>query len=221
MYCAKCGSELKNNEAFCSNCGTKSGTSGKAINFNISASDIKNKAVNIRSNFKAGLVDLGKYKWIVFANIALLLLSMFFSTMSIFKLDAVLEYSRSISLYESEDGVKNVFIIVYLISAIITLLPLLLNKVWKGIYFLPEKITTIITMYMFFSIWNFYVEKIDEQRYGGLANFEVSIVGWLFAITTVGAIILSFKIPMDLKNKYLKKSDVQEECEISDTNDNV
>ncbi len=197
MYCTKCGNELKNSESFCPNCGTKVGESGKQIGLNDLADYSKDKFTDVKSNFNVGLANLGKYKMIFFVNLALVILNMFICTAPLFEASSILGISKSITLFEDSDGLKVIFVILYLISAVLIVLPLLLKKAVTGKYFLLEKIITIASASWFFILWCFAGVVADSSY--GTVSFKISFLGVLFILATVGAIILSFKIPRDLK----------------------
>lgn len=203
MFCSKCGNELKNGEQFCPKCGTKSGTTGKPINLNISTEDMKNKAIEMKSNLISGVVDLGKNKVLVLGNIALLILSLIFSFTNTFKVDAILGVSEGMSLVE-DVGMKPIYLILYLTAIIVLMIPLLFKKAWSPKFFLPAKIVTILSSLYFLIVLFIGLDEVDSSGYGSIAEFNLSVTGWLFVITTIGALVLAYKNTFDLKK--LKES---------------
>lgn len=198
MFCSKCGNELKDGEQFCSKCGTKAGTTGNTVNFNISTEDMKNKAVDMKENLITGVADLGKNKVLILGNIALLILSLIFSFTDIFKFETVFGDKQGLSLVE-DVGMTPIYLIFYLIAIAVLIIPLLLKKAWSSKFFLPTKIVTVLSMLYFLLVLSLGLSELNSNEYGSYAEFGLSVTGWLFVITTVGALILAYKNTFDLK----------------------
>lgn len=198
MFCSKCGNELKDGEQFCSKCGTKAGTTGNMVNFNISTEDMKNKAVEMKENLITGVADLGKNKVLILGNIALLILSLIFSFTDIFKLETVFGDQQGLSLVE-DVGMTPIYLILYIAAIAVLLIPVLFKKVWSSKFFLPTKIVTVLSMLYFLLVLSLGLNELNSNAYGSYAEFGLSVTGWLFVITTVGALILAYKNTFDLK----------------------
>lgn len=198
MFCSKCGNELKDGEQFCSKCGTKAGTTGNTVNFNISTEDMKNKAVEMKENLLTGVADLGKNKVLILGNIVLLILSLIFSFTDIFKLETVFGDQQGLSLVE-DVGMTPIYLILYIAAIAVLLIPVLFKKVWSSKFFLPTKIVTVLSMLYFLLVLSLGLNELNSNAYGSYAEFGLSVTGWLFVITTVGALILAYKNTFDLK----------------------
>lgn len=198
MFCSKCGNELKDGEQFCSKCGTKAGTTGNTVNFNISTEDMKNKAVEMKENLITGVADLGKNKVLILGNIVLLILSLIFSFTDIFKLETVFGDQQGLSLVE-DVGMTPIYLILYIAAIAVLLIPVLFKKVWSSKFFLPTKIVTVLSMLYFLLVLSLGLNELNSNAYGSYAEFGLSVTGWLFVITTVGALILAYKNTFDLK----------------------
>lgn len=193
MFCSKCGSELKNREQLCPNCGTISGGTDNSEDLNTSAKEL-------RSNFTLGTVDLGKNRVLILANIALLILSLLFSFTNIFKVNAIFGMSAGMSLFEYAE-IKPIYLILYLIAIIILMIPLLFKKAWSPKFFLPTKIVTILSLLYFLLFLFIGLDEVDSSGYGSIAEFNLSVTGWLFVITTIGALGLAYKNTVNLKKQ--------------------
>lgn len=198
MFCSKCGNELKDGEQFCSKCGTKAGTTGNTVNFNISTEDMKNKSVEMKENLITGVADLGKNKVLILGNIALLILSLIFSFTDIFKFETVFGDKQGLSLVE-DVGMTPIYLILYIATIAVLLIPVLFKKVWSSKFFLPTKIVTVLSMLYFLLVLSLGLSELNSNEYGSYVEFSLSVTGWLFVITTVGAMILSYKNAFDLK----------------------
>lgn len=198
MFCSKCGNELKDGEQFCSKCGTKARTTGNTVNFNISTEDMKNKSVEMKENLITGVADLGKNKVLILGNIALLILSLIFSFTDIFKFETVFGDKQGLSLVE-DVGMTPIYLILYIATIAVLLIPVLFKKVWSSKFFLPTKIVTVLSMLYFLLVLSLGLNELNSNAYGSYAEFGLSVTGWLFVITTVGALILAYKNTFDLK----------------------
>lgn len=198
MFCSKCGNELKDGEQFCSKCGTKARTTGNTVNFNISTEDMKNKSVEMKENLITGVADLGKNKVLILGNIALLILSLIFSFTDIFKFETVFGDKQGLSLVE-DVGMTPIYLILYIAAIAVLLIPVLFKKVWSSKFFLPTKIVTVLSMLYFLLVLSLGLSELNSNEYGSYVEFSLSVTGWLFVITTVGAMILSYKNAFDLK----------------------
>lgn len=198
MFCSKCGNELKDGEQFCSKCGTKARTTGNTVNFNISTEDMKNKSVEMKENLITGVADLGKNKVLILGNIALLILSLIFSFTDIFKFETVFGDKQGLSLVE-DVGMTPIYLILYIATIAVLLIPVLFKKVWSSKFFLPTKIVTVLSMLYFLLVLSLGLSELNSNEYGSYVEFSLSVTGWLFVITTVGAMILSYKNAFDLK----------------------
>lgn len=205
MFCSKCGNELKDGEQFCSKCGTKAGTTGNTVNLNISTEDMKNKAVEMKENLITGVADLGKNKALILANIVLLIFSLLFSFTDIFKIETVFGDLQGLSLVE-DVGMKPIYLILYIAAIAVLLIPVLFKKVWSSKFFLPTKIVTILSMLYFLLVLSLGLNELNSNEYGSYAEFSLSVTGWLFVITTVGAMILSYKNTFDLKKLKVRQT---------------
>lgn len=217
MFCSKCGNELKAEEQFCPKCGTKSGATGNPINLNISTEDMKSKAIEMKGNLISGVADLGKNKVLILSNIVLLILSLIFSFTKVFKVDAILGISEGMSMFEDMAGIKVFFIICYLLSVLALVFPLFFKKAWSPKFFLPTKIVTILSSIWFFIILFVGLNEVNSSGYGSIAEFNLSVTGWLFVITTIGALVLAYKNTFDLKKlKENSKIAVQNTSQIDE-----
>lgn len=205
MFCSKCGNELKDGEKFCHECGTKSGTTGNPMNLNMSTEDIMNKASEIRSNVISGVADLGQNKVLILGNIALLVLSFIFSFAKVLDTGVMGISATSMSMFFDEIsddmlGVRAFCTICYLISIISLTFPLLFKKAWKPKFFIPTKIVTILSLIWLLLVSSVMSHQINSSIYGSLSEFSLNATGWLFIVTTIGALILAYKNTFDLKN---------------------
>ena len=207
MYCSNCGNELKSDEQYCSHCGTKVGATGNSVHLDISAEKIKKQATQIKSNFAESVADLGKNKGLLFANIALIVCSMIFSLLKTFKVTAVMGISESMSMFDGVDGVRNFFIIGYIVSVFFLLFPLMFKKAWKSIFFLPAKIISILSVLWFLLFTFMGISEVDESDYSALAEFAPSVAGWIYIIATLGALFLSFKLALEYKKLAAVKTE--------------
>ena len=95
MYCKQCGKELRDDEMFCSSCGTKAGEVKKTTFEMPDAERLKN-SVDV---FKSRLNDLGENKVTYLTGICLLLVSAFLLTKEMFAVSYTVFYTNSYTTY--------------------------------------------------------------------------------------------------------------------------
>lgn len=199
MFCAKCGNQMKDGELFCANCGTRINEVENPMKY--TANPEPTPPRNINNNYVVGIEGLGKIKNFFFASIALIVLSLFFSFFStICVYSDITGQSDTASLF-SNIGAAIFFTLFYLIGIVVMLLPLLLKKQWSAKYFLPIKIIMIMSFLFFLiAVIDMYAELDHYASYwGGAVKGKICVTGWLYAISTVGALILSYKNTIDMK----------------------
>lgn len=199
MFCTKCGNELKNGEQFCPKCSTKFETTAPTMNLSISTEALKNKTAEMNSNPISSMADSEKNKALILGNAVLLMLSLIFSFTKMFKVDGIFGISEGMSLFEGLTGIKVICVICYLLAVLALVFPLLLKKAWSPKFFLPTKIVTILSSIWFLIVLLVGLVQTDSSGYSSMAEFNLSVTGWLFVITTIGALILAYKNTNSLK----------------------
>lgn len=144
----------------------------------------------------------------MWADIALLLLSMIFSLTNAFRVSAVFGIGEEMTLLD--EGIKPVVMVFYLLAMISIVAPLLFKKKHKPIHFLTAKIMTILMLVWFLFVLLVGVSEVSSSDYSSLAEFKVSGSGCFFLLTTMGALMLAFKITGDLKKEKMVQNHTQE-----------
>ncbi len=227
MFCGKCGKELKNNEAFCPYCGTRS-----LLGNQEASESVKKEAPTATVNASSGSPNtgytlpaiqfnisdvarkffaLGNLKIWFCANIGCLLFSMIFALTKNFQLnaDSIIGYSRNekYTMFGEADAGSLIAlsVILNLFALGCVIFPLLIKADWIPLVFLPSKIATFIHLiwFLFFFIVGTIESSSQAQAYEGLAttSFGLTFTGWLYLILMIGALVTSFKISYDLKRK--------------------
>ena len=197
MYCTKCGNELNNNEQFCPKCGAESGKTEKPI-INISTDEIKDKATKMKTDLVSGVSGLGKNRNTVFAILGLLVLGAILVNTPIFNVSGLFGASLSLGLFDGVNSLNSISIIMYIISIVLILFPIITKKVLKPIYFLPAKLTSFWTVLWFLFVLLSSTDKINRD-YQGIASLSLTVTGWLLVIVTVATIVFSFILSSRIK----------------------
>lgn len=203
MFCSKCGREMKNGEQFCSGCGTKAGSTGNFVNFNISGEDVKNKAGEMKKMAVSGADSPNKNFLMLLGNIILLIFSFIFAMTRVFTATSFWVAKQSLSMFEEVEVCRAICVILYLVSIVFMLMSLFVKKQSKG-YFLPAKITMILTFVWF--LFYYIIAKDSLSGYGSAAEVSISASGWFFVIFTLCACVMCYKNTYDIKHKRLKAS---------------
>lgn len=162
---------------------------------------MQNPTVNVVPNrFVSGVADSGQNKPLVFAIMALLTLSLIFSFTNVFKVEGLFGVSEGFSL-AVDSGIVPIIIIVYAVAIVALAVPLLTKQAWSSKFFLPVKIATISLCLWFLLVLMEGIDGVNSSGYSSVSEFTVSVTGWLFVITTIGALILSYKCTSNLKKQ--------------------
>ncbi len=201
-YCKKCGRELREQDFFCLGCGTK-------IENKVSTNSVlPTKNVTPVNTYQASdkqpyFFDEAKNKILTYANLVLLILSMVFMLTETFSASIPeLDLIQRATMFGQEDytvGFTAFFVGLYIVAIISMLVSIFNEKTKRLILFIFPKIATIVSSFWFivFYVSVFSAYKSEDYK----VQFGPTITGWLYLITTVGVLILSFKISHNLKLK--------------------
>lgn len=199
MYCKQCGKELRDDEMFCSSCGTKAGEVKKTTFEMPDAERLKN-SVDV---FKSRLNDLGENKVTYLTGICLLLVSAFLLTKEMFAVSYTVFYTNSYTytMFENKEVLGTLFVVAYLAAVVTMLVPLLLNKEWKRNDFTLGKYVPVASLlWLLIVILAVYDEVAGElNEYKILldavdlkvkltSNAWVLIIIWIVTFCLVGSV---------------------------------
>lgn len=182
MFCVKCGQEIGQN-AFCPNCGEKAEVSTQEV-----------IPTDINGKIKLSLKRLGENKLFYFLTAGLTFLSFIFVMFPTIKATADWE-SKTTSIF-GPSGMAPFIAIIYLAAIALHFVPFITAKPFKKIYFLLEKIITIFSL-SFFAI-GYFAGAAEASKYDTASIFP-TFAGWIFLLSTVGAIVLSYMLSSKVK----------------------
>lgn len=201
MFCKKCGNQLGDNEPFCPKCGTKVGQSG---NGSVQLDAIKDKAGQVKTKALNSANSLGKNAPLLFITIGTLILSFILSFTKLIKYDLG-DFSRYIEV-NSFGGVSSIWAvfhsILYIAAIIVVIFPFFTTKIWNPGRFALQIVTGFITLLSFLILYGVQEDIAAEVC-------SVSFAGWLFILSTIAMLVLSFI--MISKTKSAKKAREKEE----------
>ncbi len=188
MFCKKCGNQLGENEPFCPKCGTKVGQSGNGA---VQLDAIKDKAGQVTSKALNSANSLGKNAPLLFITIGTLILSFILSFTKLLKYDfGILGYFTSdLPQLNSFGGVSSIWAvfhsILYIAAIIVVIFPFFTTKIWNPGRFALQIVTGFITLLSFLILYG-----VQE----GVASdaCSISFAGWLFLLSTIAMLVLSF-----------------------------
>ncbi len=198
MFCPVCGNQLKNSKPFCPYCGSQ-------INPSQQQTYQSEPAYNpsVQYNAPQNALNLGNAKNLLLASIALLILSAIFAVTPVLKVDAILGISENMGMFDEVEGLKTVSIIAYIVSGVCLLFPLMSNKNPKSVFLLCAKVTTVLNLAWFLIVFFTGTDEVSSSMYSSVAEFAISVTGWLFLATTVGCLIVLFKLTSDIKKQQV------------------
>ncbi len=216
--CPQCGNRLENNEKFCTKCGTQVGTQ---VAKQVAAPTAVAPTVTTTAPVQQGNSDTSasdffqEQKKFLWANVILLALSLILSFTKVVGIRAEffgLSASESTSLTFSETEyagvISLIFIAAYLPAIICIILPLLsTNKNnWSPAIFIPTKIVTILSFCWFLMILLILIAEGKDDFLSSIVTINISVSGWLYVFSTIGALVLAFKNSNALKQHQLESA---------------
>lgn len=177
MFCRKCGNELGEGETYCQKCGTKVGEG------ELSA------ARSMANDSLARLEKMGKAKKWYIGSLLLLAISLFMVCAVMFEATYTVFVTHSVemTLFENHDTLKLLIILGYLVSILLILLPVLMNKDLKKIYFDVGKWMSVVSVVLLVVVF-FNAKKILLSSEFGeilqLVNFSIKFTAnaWVFIV---------------------------------------
>ncbi len=192
MFCNKCGNEIKENDLFCTKCGARVGLNGSSANAPIDNVRIKSLETNTILS--------------IISNAVLLILSLVFSMTDVFNVNGILGVSEGMSMFQDMIGTGIFFGFAYLLSAAALVIPWILKKNWHHRLFLPAIIVTILSLIWFLFVLLIGAIEVSSSDLGSLAEFALSATGWLYIVSTITSLIISFKNFFDFKKTITNKN---------------
>lgn len=202
MFCYKCGKEIPDDASFCSGCGTKQEMGRKAFSFeNIHSGNVKIPLPEKRV-FSEGMNILEKCKAYYFCAVAGLVLALFFLGAQMFEVTFEFMSTRveRFSMFEERAFLKFLFVVAYLLSAILMLVPLATKKKWETWNMYPAiavpVISVVILLLIMMSAKN---QMADSWMMEAVeAKATLSAGGWFFVLINVATTACAVKSALSI-----------------------
>lgn len=224
MYCKNCGKEIKENEIFCSCCGTKisdetnsENNAGTAQTTQVASmsknnSEISQPIGNVLKKATKLFTPLGKNGLWLISSMLFLLLNPIFALFKNIKISEGLTGSKIISESYSlfnilqalgeEIGFVKFLIIIGIISIIaaeiIMILPLITNKTYTSKYLILTKIISIAAFLLIILSHTICIYGASSESY---VTYSITFGGILMIIDSICLAFSIFKFSSLLKNK--------------------
>lgn len=198
MFCSKCGKELSNNAQFCSNCGAKVSGEKRSIDLSNISLDGFIGVNEVSGTIKRGLETLKHCKWMFLGTILGLIISLFFLGAEMFEVTYKTFWTNteSFTMFEDKAFLKVLFILAYIVSAGMLLLPLVTGKNWYNWNVYPAlcvpAAAVVVLIFTMLGAKN-GVDSSDVMQVVN-ATVKLSANGWLFIIINAVTIFLSIKV---------------------------
>ncbi len=191
MFCANCGKELQGSGEFCSHCGSRVGAGQPS------------PAAPVRlGNMLPGMKILKGNELMFFFSVILLLISVFLIGEKMFKVSYtfIVTNTMEFSLFEEKDFLKMLFIVGYIGSAVIVLMPLFKGRDWERAHFAPGVVMQLLSAILFLITLFGAKGKMNSKDILQAvdASFALTANAWVFIVVTVGGMILSCKACSDV-----------------------
>lgn len=219
MFCAKCGNEIEQTDTFCSKCGAsiKGDThqgfiAGRQIDFQL-----------------PGVKNLHGNAIILLLSAILLLICTCLTGTKAFQISYSVWFATEtleLTMFENAEIVFVLFIIGYLASTVVMLLPLKTGKLWEKKDFIPATMMPILGILAFFISLSIVRNKLnDGGLVGDIVEFELTICtgAWVFLLVSAISEILIIKTSQNIigaqiywskkENAPVKETGTQKEIE--------
>lgn len=193
MFCNNCGNTLSDNEKFCSNCGQETDlTEGIKNSFDALAENN-----SIKNNKILYFIVFGMF---VLCGILL--------SRPIYNIKGWFGMSQGVGIFELADSKLFMIssILLYIISAIVALLPILLYRRVDCTYLLPMRIIAILTFVSMLIV--LFIGKDKSGSYD--IGFSFTFAGVLLMLLLIAVACLPFVIKKYNKLNYNRISDRME-----------
>lgn len=187
MFCSKCGKEIPDEARFCTGCGAQVGGERK----NLTISEFRLDGLKKRIDL------LGNCKVYFFGGILGLIISIFFLGAEMFEVSYQLwsTHTESFTMFEDKAFFKVLFILAYIVTAGILLMPLITGKEWEDWNFHPAfwvPIAAVVVLLLTMVTAKNGI-KSDELMQVVDAKVKLSANGWLFIIINAVTALLVVK----------------------------
>lgn len=142
---------------------------------------------------------MGKNAILTFSAAALLIIGLILALSPLFKVSSLFGAYESFSPFDLEEltFLKALTIIFYIISVSAILLPIVLNKACKPLYFLPPLFTSLWSVALILVLYIVATGEMDGAE--SFVSFGLSSSAWFLIIVSLITIAIAVKLMRDLK----------------------
>lgn len=215
MYCKNCGSQVSDNAKFCAKCGTTTAKQQTPV----AKSIIQNPTVvnNVNANAPVNIdKDLVKLFCITAGLQLLVFIFRFFAFVNLNQRASIIRRLEKYSIYEVMNNASDelfsssigsfVFIILFLMSIVFCIMPVIKKQINKRMRLILGKILMIynLLVYAFVIFGTYDTIKQNKDSLGREYSYSggITFVGWLSVIMTIVALVFMFKISKKTKEMF-------------------
>lgn len=202
MFCYKCGKEIPDDASFCSGCGTRQDAGKKSFSFESIHSGNVKISLPEKKVFSGRLDILGGCKPYFFCAVAGLVLALFFLGAQMFEVTFEFMSTRveRFSMFEDREFLKFLFIVAYLLSAVLMLVPFATKKEWETWNVYPAIcvpiISVVVLMFIMISAKNRMADSWMMEAVKAKATLSAG--GWFFVLISVVTAVCAVKSALSI-----------------------
>ncbi|MBO5317082.1 MAG: zinc ribbon domain-containing protein [Oscillospiraceae bacterium] len=207
MFCANCGKELQSTGEFCSHCGKRVGAEKRTVT----------TTFNQPETLVPGLRTLKGNAGVFFASVVLLIISVFLVGQKMFVVSyrAFSTQYLEFTMFEEKEFLKVLFVLGYIGSATMMLMPLFTGRDWENFHFVPGICMQMAAAIMLFITFVVVSGKMNTEEIMEAVDASISMTtnAWMLIMVIVGNIVLLVKACSDVifTQEYWYRKNLQEE----------
>ncbi len=235
MFCTKCGKELSDSAAFCTNCGAKTGSPAQSGSASVAdGNDVKKAATVFAKSVANEVKKLGKNAWFMLGSVGLLFLGLLYMLFPVFYVTASswgISGTVSMTMFFSVTGVSgiadilsvenvgdllnstgveylsgvHIFFIIIFLVSIASAVAPIFKTKFRRAMFYIAGIVSEIALLLYYLICTIILFSINSS---GIST-GLGFIGWFLFIYAIGTIIVLLMTASKLK-KNMSETRIQE-----------
>ena len=217
MFCYKCGKEIPDDASFCSACGTRIGGTEKEGLLKQLGIEKPQITLPDMENIKRGANVLKDSKIYFIATLAGILLALLLLGGEMFEVTFEFLSTRveRFTMFEDRGFLKFLFVVGFLLSAALMLVPFATGKAWKEWNMYPAVAVSAVAVIALFVIMISVKEQMSDSWLMEAVEAKASLTagGWCFLLANIVVVVCTMKSAFSIGEIQEKAVDHSDEAQ--------